>query len=351
MWLIKQTKQDAEPSSIFAGELTEKDIVRAWALFAFVVLTVGGIALFFILGALQKQTVVAKGGGVPYTSQSVPLLTPLKNPDPNGGKGGGDITAIGGALYPETGPSGSIADIIERPQSDQISLYVVREGDSLSQIADMFGVSVNTIVWGNDITKGSLISPGQTLVILPISGVRHTVKSGETLASIAKKYKGDLTEILEYNGLSESSSLAVGDVVVIPDGILAAPTPSYTPTRSTSGPSVAGYFIKPTRGIKTQGIHGYNGVDFGASVGTPIVAAASGNVIISRQGGWNGGYGTYIVIRHPNGTQTLYAHNSQNIVGVGEWVVQGQVIGYVGNTGRSTGPHLHFEVRGAANPF
>jgi murein DD-endopeptidase MepM/ murein hydrolase activator NlpD len=102
---------------------------------------------------------------------------------------------------------------------------------------------------------------------------------------------------------------------------------------------------------KSQGIHGYNGVDLAAPTGTQVLAAASGQVLISRFGGWNGGYGNYIVIKHSNGTQTLYAHNSANYVSVGQWVSQGDVIGLVGNTGKSTGSHLHFEVRGAKNPF
>ena len=103
--------------------------------------------------------------------------------------------------------------------------------------------------------------------------------------------------------------------------------------------------------VRTQGIHGYNAVDLAAPFGTPIVAAASGRVIVSRSGGWNGGYGTYVVIDHPDGTQTLYAHMSRVAVWQGAQVVAGQVIGYVGSTGRSTGPHVHFEVRGAVNPF
>ena len=104
-------------------------------------------------------------------------------------------------------------------------------------------------------------------------------------------------------------------------------------------------------GRRTQGLHGYNGVDLGVSYGSPIYAAAPGTVIISRNGGWNGGYGKYIVVSHPNGTQTLYAHNSDNVVFAGANVIRGQVIGFVGSTGKSTGPHLHFEVRGARNPF
>jgi murein DD-endopeptidase MepM/ murein hydrolase activator NlpD len=98
-------------------------------------------------------------------------------------------------------------------------------------------------------------------------------------------------------------------------------------------------------------LHGHNGIDLAAPVGTPVLASAGGKVIVSRMGGYNGGYGIYVVISHSNGTQTLYAHLNANWVSVGEEVVQGQVIGTVGRTGRVTGPHLHFEVRGAKNPF
>jgi murein DD-endopeptidase MepM/ murein hydrolase activator NlpD len=104
--------------------------------------------------------------------------------------------------------------------------------------------------------------------------------------------------------------------------------------------------------IITQGLHGWNGIDLGAARGTPIHAAAGGTVIVARSGGaWNGGYGNYVVITHSNGTQTLYGHMKSVIVSPGQGVSAGQVIGYEGSTGASTGPHLHFEVRGAANPF
>lgn len=291
-----------------------------------------------------------------YNSQTIPILRAALNIDPNPSKGGGDIIIVNDeALFSEIGPSGTLAEIEERPaSSDQISIYVVREGDSLSEIAKMFNVSTNTIVWANDIKRGSFIVPGQTLVILPITGVRHTVAKGETIKSIAKKYNGDYEEILQYNALTAESIIAVGDIIIIPDGEIAAPT--YTNSnvivKGGGGPTHSGYYILPVAaGRRTQGLHGYNGVDYAAPIGTPILASASGDVIISRSSGWNGGYGNYIVIKHNNGTQTLYAHNSRNIVYAGQHVVQGQVIGYVGSTGRSTGPHVHFEVRGAANPF
>jgi len=104
-------------------------------------------------------------------------------------------------------------------------------------------------------------------------------------------------------------------------------------------------------GRKSQKIHGYNAVDLANSCGTPVMAAASGDVLIGRGTGWNSGYGHYIVLVHPNGTQTLYAHLSENIATEGWHVTQGQVIGYMGTTGKSTGCHVHFEIRGAKNPF
>ena len=149
--------------------------------------------------------------------------------------------------------------------------------------------------------------------------------------------------------------MAVGQLILIPDGEVAIPVARRAPSGGgggSSGPSYVGYYLRPIAGgVKTQGLHGYNGIDIGARSGTPILAAASGRVIVSRLGGWNGGYGNYLVIEHPNGTQTLYSHNSINLAAVGQWVEQGETIATVGATGRATGPHLHFEVRGAKNPF
>ena len=106
------------------------------------------------------------------------------------------------------------------------------------------------------------------------------------------------------------------------------------------------------RYVETQGIHGYNGVDLGAPSGTPIMASADGDVIVAKAGGYNGGYGSYVVIQHANGSQTLYAHMSKVSTYAGATVKQGQVIGGVGSTGRSTGAHLHLEIRnGPKNPF
>lgn len=296
-------------------------------------------------------------------SQTVPLLQPAVNLDPNPAKGGGDIAVVdGAALVPTDGPSGTLADIEDQPQSSQISVYTVRSGDSLSSIAKMFNVTVNTIIWANDI-KGRSIHPGDMLIILPVTGIRHTVVKGETVASIAKKYKGDVAEIASYNEIASGASLAVGSVVIIPNGeaTVTATTPSIKKSTSgttaklhdAGGPDYSTYYSWPLDGgIITQGLHGFNAVDIGAPKNTAILAAAEGTVIIAKSGGgWNGGYGNYVVIQHPNGTQTLYAHANQLLVSAGDLVSKGQTIALVGRTGEATGYHLHFEVRGAKNPF
>jgi len=306
---------------------------------------------------MGSSATISKAASSNYNSQTMPLLQPAVNIDPNPAKGGGNISIVNGtALYADAGPSGVAAEAEDRPSSSQISVYTVHPGDSLSEIAQMFNVSTKTIMWANDIQDGK-ISPGQVLLILPITGIRHTVARGETLASVAKKYKGDVEEITQYNDLSAGSSLAVGSVIIIPDGeIVAAPAARATvrtsPLRGVSNLRIDSYYTWPVDGgILTQGLHGYDAVDIGAPSGTSIFASASGIVIVARDIGWNGGYGAYVVIQHENGTQTLYAHNSAVLVSVGQVVAQGQTIARVGMSGKSTGNHLHFEVRGAANPF
>lgn len=250
---------------------------------------------------------------------------------------------------------------IDFPTNDTISVYEVKKGDTLSTVAKLFGVSKNTIIWANDL-KSESIAPGSTLVILPMTGIKHTVKKGDTLSTIAKKYKADAADIAKFNGLSADDDLAVGDTILVPEGEI---TVTVT-KKSSSGKLVVterlldsysytapdGFFIRPlVGGRKTQGLHGHNGIDFGANVGTPVLASAGGRVILSKMGGYNGGYGNMIIISHDGGTQTVYAHLSKINVVTGQSVAQGQAIGAVGNTGKSTGPHLHFEVRGAKNPF
>lgn len=316
-----------------------------------------------ILHAPEKQKDVSSGSG---NLQTMTLPRPALNPDPMAGKGGGEIIIVdGNAIAAEEGPSGTPTEY-DRPKNSTISLYTVVDGDTLSVIAKLFKVSPDTILWANDLPRNAVLRVGQTLVILPVTGVRYTVKSGDTLTSIAKKFGADAVDIGNFNGIDESTVVA-GMRIIIPDGeiavaaVVAAPASSkpakgILATTLNSRPGTAaqkGYYIRPlVGGVRTQGVHGYNGVDLAAPIGTPILAAAEGDVLIAKETGWNAGYGGYVVIKHDNGSQTLYAHQSGVAVSPGQHVEQGQVIGYVGSTGKSTGAHVHFEIRnGIRNPF
>ncbi len=292
------------------------------------------------------------------------LLEAAANTDPKVARGGGDITILDdAALLPDAGPSGTIADIQSNDYQGAMTMYVVRSGDTLPQIAKMFQISVNTILSANSLTGGASVKEGDTLVILPVDGVLHKVKKGDTLQGLARKYAANVSDILEFNDLVAGQALVVGDNIVVPNGKERASSTSgggkIINSRArliASFPSLAGYYQNPLpEGHKTQGIHGYNGVDIGAPKGSSVYAAADGVVVTSHfrplDDPWFGGYGNYIDINHPNGTQTRYAHLSAVYVAVGARVSQGQPIGEVGNTGHSTGPHLHFEIHGAKNPF
>jgi LysM repeat protein len=293
-------------------------------------------------------------------SQTMSLLeAPVKS-----GKEAPDILfSPDGAVANESGPSGMISDLFdERSEESKISTYVVQPGDTVSGIATKFGVSVNTILWSNDIKKAALVKPGMELVVLRVTGVKHKVQKGDTLQSIANKYNGEISDIEDYNGIDSNNKLVVGDTVIIPGGEIKAAPQKATPAKkivdkvqTTVGNianTVSGYFTRPATGARVRGISsGHKGVDIDGVTGDPIYAAADGTVAVSRSSGYNGGFGLYVAVNHDNGTQTLYAHMSKVHVSAGESVKKGQVIGLIGNTGRSEGDHLHFEVHGAANPF
>lgn len=294
------------------------------------------------------------------TAQTMALLDAATNIDPNPNKPGNIAPIADNVLVPDIALSnGSDKD----ETSTEINTYIVREGDTASGIAEMFHVSLNTVLWANDLTSKSVLRAGQTLVILPVSGTIHVVKKGDTVSEIAKKYGADANEIIAYNDLT-ISSLTVGQSIIIPNGEISTVSAASSGSKpssstglintSTKLPNYSGYYIRPIRiGRVSQGIHGHNGVDFAAPVGTPIFASAAGTVIINRiNNGWNGGYGNFVVISHSNGTQTLYAHMQlKAVVSAGEVVGQGELIGYIGMSGQTTGPHVHFEIRGAKNPF
>jgi len=293
-----------------------------------------------------------------YAAVSLPLL---------GSQGSGRDAGVGGSIEATPPPLPTVqesalvasrnpAGTLPSESLDQILIYTVAEGDTPGAIAERFGISLNTLLWANNIKNPRLIKVGDDLIILPVSGVQYEVKKGDTLESIAKKFKGDVFEIAGFNGLAIGQGLEIGMQVIIPDGEITLPpfsSSKVVPSRFANLKSEAsGYYIRPiTGGRKSRGIHGYNGIDLAAPRGSAVLASAAGTVIISRSSGWNGGYGKYVVITHANGTQTLYGHLNQVLVESGQRVSQGNAIGLVGSTGNSTGPHVHFEIRGAKNPF
>jgi murein DD-endopeptidase MepM/ murein hydrolase activator NlpD len=272
------------------------------------------------------------------------------------------------ALQSATGPLG-VSDGTDTTDTslDQTSVYVVHKGDTAAVIAKMFNVSVNTILAANDLKKTDKLTEGQVLFILPITGIEYTVTKGQTLKKIAALYKVDITDIAAYNGISQDAALTVGDQLLIPGADTMTDEGGSTPAPNLGSAlsrdlayytshsfiqDLVNYFIDPVpTGRKTQGLHGpgHRGIDIGAAKGTPILASASGTVSLAHTG-WSGGYGNMVIIDHPNGTRTLYGHMSKIATFTGDTVNQGEVIGYVGSTGHSTGPHLHFEVFNARNP-
>lgn len=282
---------------------------------------------------------------------------------------------------PDAKPAGAVVAPLQTQTTDQeplITTYTVKTGDTISEIAAHFHVSENTIRWANDIPLKSTIRVGDELVILPFTGIQYKVKKGDTLSGITTTYGGDINEIMTINGLEDQKDIKPGDTILIPNGEIpnqapakpaakpiqkTAPSKTESTTTNTavteSQPesseikkhSTNSYFIRPlVHGVLTQGIHDDNAVDFGVPIGTSVRAAAAGRVIIARYGN-NGGYGNYIVINHDNGSQTLYAHLSKIEVSANQTVDQGTEIGKSGNSGHSTGPHLHFGVHGSTNEF
>jgi len=260
-----------------------------------------------------------------------------------------------------------LTEVSDKPRAEDLE-YSVQDGDTLSVIADKFGVSMDTIRWSNsDKIKSvkTVLKAGDTLMIPPVTGVVHKVRSGETVYSIAKKYDISAQGIVDFpfNEFSndETFALAVGQTLMVPDGVV----PDVQPWSPTSGlarvltpdagsVSATGSWIWPGSGRITQRyLAWHKGIDIANKSGGAILAADSGRVVVA---GWidNAGYGNRVMVDHGNGYLTLYAHMSKISVKVGQSVKRGDVLGSMGSTGRSTGVHLHFEIRtsgGNVNPF
>lgn len=233
------------------------------------------------------------------------------------------------------------------PARDGLMIYKTRPGDNLSKIAANFDVSLNTIFLANpNLNERGLLRTGQELVILPVSGVLHEVKEGETLLTIAAAYGVDPDRIVKRN-----KQIAAGSTIIIPGAKTRNLPSAFRPVNNL--PNLGKYFAIPTVGWNWGQLHPNNAVDIANACGTAVYAAAEG-LVARASSGWNSGYGNVVAIEHPNGVSTRYTHLQKVGVETGQFVVQGDLIGSMGNTGNTDGPsgcHLHFEVIGAQNPF
>jgi len=226
------------------------------------------------------------------------------------------------------------------PVTLEMATYTTRSGDSLASIAKRFGLNVDTIISANGITSSSSLRSGTQLRIPNINGLIYRVRSGDNIAGIAKRYKIDTTKIVDANDLG-SLRLTIGQSLFIPGARL-----PQTAVTQAMGPRVAwpahgpltsffGYRPDPFTGVRRF----HAGIDIAVAAGTPVRAAIAGRV---SDVGYNANYGNYIILNHSDGFQTLYGHLTSASTVVGLSVEQGAVIGLSGNTGYSTGPHLHF---------
>lgn len=249
-------------------------------------------------------------------------------------------------------------------QLTKVTKYVVQFNDTTGLIAQRFGLKLQTILDNNNLTAKSILKVNQVLWLPPSDGLIYIWAKNSTISALVKKYKISTDEILRANNLGASDKLALNEKIVIPgarpDKPVVVPTKTTTTksavasaSRQRAGGSNALLWPTTANHLTQYFSLRHTGIDIAGALGSPIYAADDG-VVKTSQGGWNGGYGNYIIISHGNGRETLYGHMTRRVASVGDEVSRGEIIGYLGSTGRSTGPHLHFEVRifgRRANPF
>ena len=335
------------------------------------VFLVGVVVLFRFAFLPQTGIIVEKGVlGGPGPSPSLVSVAQgagsatLKDEDSaivlsDGGTGSGDIVpqAVSADTFNNAGaiedPGQPIGPSVDR---SGLVTYTVRSGDNLSKVASYFGISVQTVLDANPNVRAGALKAGTKLNILPTSGVIYAAKAGDTLASIATNFGIPQDKITQFNPSVNFASLDAGQSVIIPGGTDMVSNPLSS--GASALPNFDKNFIMPASGYNWGILHHENAVDVANSCGTSVVAAATGIVVPDPQisdtpGGWNGGYGNFVLIEHPfgNNIETRYAHLEKSLVQVGDYVTQGQEIGLMGETGDATGCHVHFEVLGAHNPF
>ncbi len=308
------------------------------------------------VGLLSLVSGAVLVGQVPFdlrgaTSRSLPIAA---DPFQDIGFGGPELADADLPIAP------SPLTLIPRRTRKEIVKYRVQAGDTVSDIAQRFEIKPETIMWANAQLEDDpdLLTIGEVLTILPVNGLYHTIAAGETIQTIAKKHSADPNAILgfELNQLNERETLTTGQGLIVPGGkkpIVQRQVRAYSDAIPQTAARGTGSFGWPVSGVITQKYWTFHqGIDIGAPIGTPVNAADSGFVTFA---GWDStGFGKMALIDHGNGYMTLYGHLDRFAIAVGDSVRKGQLIGRVGNTGRSTGPHLDFRIRQGAvwrNPF
>jgi murein DD-endopeptidase MepM/ murein hydrolase activator NlpD len=228
-----------------------------------------------------------------------------------------------------------------------IFVHKVHSGETLWDIASAYGVTMNTILSANDLANPNRLSIGQELHIPSVNGILHQVATGESLWEISERYDVPMDEITRVNEITDPSRIQPNTKLVIPGATQLKPRDVLL----VNG-QLQKAFDWPVRGRISSSFgprwgRMHNGLDIAVSTGTQVKAAADGRITFA---GWNGGYGILVIIDHGNGIETRYAHNSRLNVKVGQRVTRGETVAYSGNTGVSTGPHVHFEIRYRNNP-
>jgi murein DD-endopeptidase MepM/ murein hydrolase activator NlpD len=273
----------------------------------------------------------------------------------------------------DEGPSGQPPPKPQPTAEPTYSTYTVQTGDTVAAIAASHGIEVETLLWNNPELNADpdSISIGQQLIIPSRDGMLYTVKLGDTLTDIAELYEVEVENIVGFisNSIGDANEVSEGALLLLPGAVpppppppaatpspifaVEAPLPSSDSAATAAAPASVSGFIWPVYGPISE----YYGAPRGAGTyhtgldidqtfnyGGPIAAAAPGQVVLASSDGYGGGYGSYVIIRHDNGYETLYAHLSAIYVSLGQYVSQGEAIGAIGCTGYCTGPHLHFEV-------
>jgi len=320
---------------------------------------------------LTEEEEVVFTSGVQYAPFAG--IQPSAIPEENMDITPGDIAHLSDSLIKPILPT-----VEERvPEPNKLHTYFVQEGDTLSSIARKFGIRTQTVLWANQLTENSLLRIGQKLVILPSDGLLYKIRQGDTLGKIAQRYSISIDSILNTNKLAGiETTLAIGQIILLPNAsrqetieqtqpqtkqtLLARIKNIFTPQVSQKPAAQksqtlrrSGSLLWPTSASRITQYFSWRhpGVDIAGPISNDIYAAAAGTVIFS---GWQRGYGNTIIVDHGDGKKTRYAHASKLFVSAGESVSRGEVIAKVGSTGRSTGPHLHFEVyvgKSRVNPF